>query len=252
MGRNGQAGDHSQQGRYFGMATEQHQRETGEQHILARDIGQARHDQFERGKYQPPCQRDLWQRKVPHQRGQGSDAQCAAKMRAECPAQQSGGQMEQPAPQQDCGQRWRDDQRDGDSCCPDRHMGHQQPEIGQGQCGSGHRREVACHRRHDGNILDGAQAIFPGNAVLARPAVEIGVADIAGDEFIADLLARKRDKAGDRQIPEAPVNNEIGGNRREIGGNKYHPEQRITLNQGDGCVKVEDMPGKQGCAEHDQ
>ena len=35
MGRNRQAGDHRQQGGYFGMATEQHQREPGEQHILA-------------------------------------------------------------------------------------------------------------------------------------------------------------------------------------------------------------------------
>ena len=165
-------------------------------------------------------------------------------MRAQRPAQPFGRQVEQPAPQQDGGERWRDDQCNGGGGCPDGHMRRQQPEIGQGQCGGDHRCQVACHRRHDGDILDGMQPVLPGNALLARPAVEIGVTDIAGDEFIADLLARKRDKARNRQPPDTPVNGEIGDNRCEIGRSKYHPEQRVARNKRDDGVKVEHMPGK--------
>ncbi|CAN5581892.1 hypothetical protein BH10PSE14_BH10PSE14_07250 [soil metagenome] len=252
MRRDGDGGDHRQQCGDIGMAAEQQHRETGEQHVLARDIGQPRQDQLECGEQHPPFERDLGQREVPQQRGQHATAERADKMRAERPAQQGGRQMEQLAAKQQRDERWREHQRDRGRGGPTRNVEREQTEIGKSQRRREHRRDVARHRREDRDVLDGAQAILAGDAVVMRPAVEIGVADIAGHQLVADLLARERHQSGERQAPDAAIDGIVGGDRRDIDSDEDEPENRIARDHRQHGVHIEQAQCEERGAKDDQ
>ena len=244
MRRDGDGRDHRQQGRDIGVATEQDDGETGEQHVLARHIGQARQDQLQRGEQQPPFQRNRRQREVPQQGGQRATGQCAPEMQAERPAQQHRRQREQLAREDQGDQRWRDDQRNRGGGDPDRNVQCEQAEIGQRQHGRGHRRDVARHRRHDRHVLDDAQPVLAGEAMFVRPGVEISVAEIAHHQLVADLLARQRDQPGERQAPDAAIDQVIGGDRHDIDSGEDQPEERAARHHGEHGREVEHAQGK--------
>lgn len=252
MGRDGDGGDHRQQRGDIGMAAEQQHREPGEQHVLARQVGQAREDQLERSEHHPPFERDLGQREVPQQRGQHATADRAAKMSAERPAQQGGREVEQLAAEQQRDERRGEDQRDRGGDGPGRDVEREQAEIGEGQGRREHRRDVARHRREDRDILDGAQAILAGEAVVMRPAVEIGVADIAGHEFVADLLARQRHQPGERQAPDATIDGVVGRDRRDVHRDEDQPEDRVARDHREHGMQIEQAQREDRGTEHDQ
>jgi hypothetical protein len=234
------------------MAAEQQHRETGEQDVLARYVGQARQDQLERGEHHPPFECDLGQSEVPQQRGQHATAERAAEMRPERPSQQGWRQAEQLAAEQQRHERWGEHQRDRGGGGPGRDVEREQAEIGEGQCRREHRRDVARHRREDRDVLDGAQAILAGDAVVMRPAVEIGVADIARHQFVADLLARQRHQPGERQAPDAAIDGIVGGDRRDIDGDEDEPEDRTARNHRQHGMQIEQAQREDRGAKDDQ
>lgn len=252
MRRDSDRRDHRQQRGDIGMAAEQQHGETGEQHVLARDVGQARQHQPERGEHHPPFERDLGERQVPQPRGQHGRAERAGEMRAERPAQQDRRQAEQLASEQQGDERWREDQRDRGRHGPGRDVQREQPEIGEGQSSGEHRREVARHRREDRHVLHGTQAILAGDPVAVRPAIEIGVTDIAGDQFVADQLARQRHQAGKRQAPDATINGIVGGNGRNIDRDEDEPEDRAARHQSEHGVEIEQAQREDRSTEDEQ
>jgi hypothetical protein len=234
------------------MTTEQHDGEAGEQQVLARDIGQARQDQLQRREQQPPFERDRRQRQMPQQSGQRTAGQCAAEMQAQRPAQQHRREGEQLAREQDRDQRRGDHQGDCGGCGPGGHVQRKQPEIGQRQHGGGHRRDVARHRRHDRHVLDDAQPVLAGETMLVRPGVEIGVAEIAHHQLVADLLAGQRDQPGERQAPDAAIDEVIGGDRHGVNGEEDQPEQGAARHHGEHGRQIEHAQREDRGAEHDQ
>lgn len=239
MGGDGDRRDHRQQGRDIGMAAEQDNGEAGEQHVLARHIGQTRQDQLERGEHQPVFQRHRRQSEVPQQGGERAAGQRAAEMQAQGPAQQHRRQGEQFPREQDRDQRRRDDQGDRGGGSPGGNVQREQPEIGQGDCGGGHRRDVARHRGHDRDVLDGTQPVLAGKTMLVRPGVEIGVAEITHHQLVADLLAGQRDQPGQRQTPDAAIDQVVGGDRHGVDGKEDQPEERAARHHGEHGRKVE-------------
>jgi len=233
------------------MAAEQDDGQAGEQHVLARHIGQARQDQLQRGEQQPPFERHRWQREVPQQGGQRAAGQGAAEMQAERPAQQHRRQGEQLAREDQGDERRGDDQRDCRGGRPGRNVQREQAEIGQGQRGGGHRRDVARHRRHDRHVLDDAQPVLAGKAMLVRPGVEIGVAEIAHNQLVADLLARQWHKARERQAPDAAIDQVIGGDRHDIDSGEDQPEERAARHHGEHGREIEHAQREDRGAEHD-
>jgi len=252
MCRDGDGRDHRQQGRDIGMATEQDDGETGEQHVLARHIGHARQDQLQRGEQQPPFQRNRRQREVPQQGGQRATGQRTPEMQAERPAQQHRRQREQLAREDQGDQRWCDDQRNRGGGGPGGNVQREQAEIGQRQRGCGHRRDIARHRRHDRDVLDDTQAVPAGKAMLVRPGVEIGVAEIAHHQLVADLLARQRDQPGERQAPDTAIDQVIGGDRHDIDSGEDQPEERAARHHGEHGREIEHAEREDRGAEHDQ
>ena len=252
MRGDGDRRDHRQQGRDIGMAAEQDDGEAGEQHVLARHVGQARQDQLERGEHQPVFQRDRRQSEVPQQRRQCAVGQRAAEMQSERPAQQYRRQGEQLAREDDGDERRSDDQRDRGGGGPWRHVQREQPEIRQGERSGGHRRDVARHRRHDRDVLDRAQPVLAGETMLVCPGVEIGVAEITHHQFVADLLARQRHQPGERQAPDAAIDQVIGGDRHGIDGEEDQPEERAARHHGEHGVEIEHAQREDRGAQHDQ
>ena len=234
------------------MAAEQHDGEAGEQQVLARHIGQARQDQLQGGEQQPPFERDRRQSEVPQQRGQRATGQRASEMQAEGPAQQHRRQREQFSREQDRDQRRRDDQRDRGGGGPDRNVQREQPEIGQGHQGRGHRRDVARHRRHDRHVLDDAQPVLAGKTMLVRPGVEIGVAEIAHHQVVADLLAGERNQPGERQAPDATIDQVVGGDGHGVNGEEDQPEQRVARHHGEHRGQIEHAEREDRGPQHDQ
>jgi hypothetical protein len=173
-------------------------------------------------------------------------------MQAQRPAQQHRRQGEQLAREDDRDERRGDDQRDRGGGSPGRNVQREQPEIGQRHRGGGHRRDVARHRRHDRDVLDDAQAILAGEAMLVRPGVEIGVAEITHHQLVADLLARQRHKARERQAPDAAIDQIIGRDRHDIDGGEDQPEERAARHHGQDGRKIEHAQCEDRGPEHDQ
>lgn len=173
-------------------------------------------------------------------------------MQAKRPAQQHRRQGEQLPREQDRDQRRRDDQGDRGGGGPSGNVQSEQPEPGQGDCGSGHRRDVARHRGHDRHVLDRTQPVLAGEPVLVCPAIEIGVTEIAHHQLVADLLARQRDQPGERQAPDAAIDQVISGDRHGVDGEEDQPEQRAARHHGEDGRQIEHAQREDRGAEHDQ
>ena len=106
----------------------------------------------------------------------------------------------------------------------DRDRRHQSPRrdadmehAEEGISGGEHRErdDIAHHRGQDRHILDRAERGGDHLQPAARPAVEMNLADIAHQDFVADELAHQRAEAGGGQVPQPAEDQEVERGRSE-------------------------------------